>query len=105
MASTNEIIDPAAAKATLPVATAPGIAPAMLLLPSWLGVVWFISKASWFWNHHPNLKFGWTVPLLAAFLLWERWEKKPAIQPGLTVGVLVAGLGGFGLLFCVQIYQ
>lgn len=45
-----------------------------------LGVLW--AGAGWrlqmVWSHVPDYAFGWAVPVLAVFLLWERWPDQPA---------------------------
>lgn len=77
----------------------------LLLLPAWLAMAWLVSKASWFWQHNPDLQFGWIVLLLCAYLFWEAWETRPAphLKPrALGLALAVAGLG---LLFLTQLYQ
>ena len=75
------------------------------LLPSWLAVAWLVSRAQWFWNHRPDLQFGWIVLLLCAFVIWDGWSRKP--EPVYRAGILPMMLFGCGaaLLFIVQIYQ
>ncbi|MFO1496821.1 MAG: exosortase/archaeosortase family protein [Verrucomicrobiota bacterium] len=77
----------------------------LVLFPSGLAMVWLVAKAQWFWNHRPDLQFGWIVLLLCVYLLWEAWEKRPAFRGLWTIatGTLV-GLA-LPLLFLVQIYQ
>ena len=75
------------------------------LLPSWLAIAWVVSKAQWFWNHRPDLQFGWVVLLLCAFVIWDGWSRKPAPIYRLTFFSALLFLAGTGLLFIVQIYQ
>ena len=75
------------------------------LLPSWLAVAWLVSKAQWFWNHRPDLQFGWVVLLLCGFIIWDGWGRKPAPVYRLGVLPILLFAAGAGLLFLVQIYQ
>jgi exosortase len=70
-----------------------------------LSIAWLVSKAQWFWNHQPDLQFGWIVLLLCAYLFWEAWENRPA--PEFRWSPLALALLGTAsaLLFLVQIYQ
>ncbi|MBI3416392.1 MAG: exosortase/archaeosortase family protein [Verrucomicrobia bacterium] len=88
-------------------ASAPNAGWSMLvfLLPTWGAVAWLVSKAQWFWNHRPDLQFGWVVLLLSAFLVWEAWEKKPASSPRWRWWSVAAAGFGLVMLFVVQIYQ
>jgi exosortase len=77
----------------------------LLLTPSWLVMAWLASKAQWFWNHRPDLQFGWVVLCLSAYLIWESWEAKPPIKPRGTFSIaLLSGLG-LAMLFLVQLYH
>ena len=44
----------------------------------WAGLVRSLSA---FWSTDPQYAYGWTVPLLALFLLWECWHTRPAPAP------------------------
>lgn len=75
------------------------------LLPSWLSAVWLVSKAQWFWNHWPDLQFGWIVLLLCVYLFWEAWPQRPPTRCRWSYfTVSLVGLGLPVLLF-VQVYQ
>jgi exosortase len=82
-----------------------GLISLLWLSPAFLAVAWVVSRAQWFWNHNPDLQFGWIVLLLCAYLFWEAWEKRPALnwrwRP--WAGACVAL--GLGVMFLVQIYQ
>ena len=75
------------------------------LLPTVLTMGWLVSKAQWFWQHSPELQFGWVVLMLCAYLMWEAWEKRPG--PRFEWSVSAAVLAGLGcaLLFLTQLYQ
>jgi exosortase len=75
------------------------------LAPTWLAFAWFVSKAQWFWNHKPDLQFGWIVLLLSAFLIWDQWTKRPKPVFAVRWPFLLLGLLGCGLLFLVQVYH
>ena len=77
----------------------------LLLLPSWICLAWTIARASWFWNHRPDLEFGWILILLCAFLTWEAWEQHPAIKPRWSVFSVTLGVAGVALLWWIQVYQ
>ncbi len=81
------------------------LAPLSLLAPAFLAMAWLVSRAQWFWNHNPDLQFGWVVLLLCAYLFWEAWEKRPPVNwKPRWWSVTLAG-GGLALLFLIQIYQ
>lgn len=49
------------------------------------------------WDLNPMYSYGWLVPLLTGYLLWQAWERRPA--PGVaTWPGLVWGLGTFLVL-------
>ncbi len=75
------------------------------LVPSFIALAWLAAKASWFWNHQPDLSFGWIVIFLCAFLFWESWQVRPAAKLKLSWVSILFGLCGTGLLFVFQIYQ
>ncbi len=79
--------------------------PAVALLPSWLAMAWLVSKAQWFWNHQPDLQFGWIVLLLSAYLFWEAWERRPPVRYQWRWPWLALSFAGLVLLFVVQIFQ
>ena len=59
----------------------------------WRGFVWIsiltflliwaglIQNLSAFWSTNPQYAYGWTVPALSLFLLWECWNTRPAPAP------------------------
>ncbi len=61
-----------------------------------LALLW--SEALWRWQavwvNLPDYGFGWAVPVLAAFLAWERWPDRPpaAAEAGARVWLWCAGL-------------
>jgi exosortase len=79
--------------------------PLLGLLPSWLSAVWLVSEVQWFWNHSPDLQFGWIVLLLCVYLFWEAWPQRPPTRCRWSYcTVSLVGLGLPVLLF-VQVYQ
>lgn len=81
------------------------IKPIALLLPSFLAMAWLVSKAQWFWNHRPDLQFGWGLVVICAYLFWSAWEVRPPFRCQWTWYGLVAGIIGLALMFLNQIYQ
>ncbi len=75
----------------------------MCLLPALLAWAWLVVKASKMWTAMPDLSFGWLVPILCGFLLWEVWENQPPFvcRWGWRSG-LVTFLG-LGLFFIFQV--
>lgn len=76
----------------------------LLVAPSLLAVAWLVSRLQWYWNHNPELSFGWIVLMLSAYLLWEEWEKardRVCRHHWLNVVAFVAS--GI-LLFIFQVY-
>ena len=58
--------------------------PALTFLLLWADL---FRNLSLFWSTNPQYAYGWTVPALSAFLLWEAWVTRPA--PG---GAAASGL-------------
>ncbi len=79
--------------------------PLLLLTPAFLAVAWVVSRAQWFWSNNPDLQFGWIVLLLCAYLFWEAWEKRPAVDWKARSWAVACFGAGLGLMFLVQIYQ
>jgi exosortase len=67
-----------------------------------LGGLWLlvINQLRIEWSINPQYAFGWSVPLLSLYLLWERWKNRPAPATGtrLNAGVTAALVI---LTFCV----
>lgn len=68
-------------------------------------VVWLIEKASWYWINRPDMQFGWVVPVLAGYVLFEVWRDRPEIKTQWGGGVLAGLIFGMVCLFVTQIYQ
>ena len=77
----------------------------LALMPTWLALAWLVSQARWVWGHRPEMQFGWLVLVLAGYLAWENWEKRPPILGRMNLSVMVGFILGVGLVFIVQIYQ
>jgi exosortase len=77
----------------------------------WRGFIWIsiltflflwadlVRNLGSFWSTNPQYAYGWTVPALALFLLWECWITRPASAPAgrrgtafLAAAILAAGL-------------
>ena len=59
---------------------------------AWISILIFIfiwadlfRSLSYYWSTNPQYAFGWTVPMLSLFLLWECWITRPA--PGQPTGI------------------
>jgi len=74
------------------------------LLPIGLAFLWFVSKLHWYWNHKPDMQFGWVVLLLSAFMIWDQWKSLPSPKWDLSWPVVAFSVFGIFLLFLVQIY-
>jgi exosortase len=70
-----------------------------------MAMLWLVSKTQWFWNHRPDLQFGWVVLMLCAFLVWDNWSKQPPLDVRFRWLGLLFTVIGFALIFLVQIYQ
>ena len=57
----------------------------------WAGLIRSLSA---FWSTNPQYAYGWTVPALALFLLWECWNTRPAALPPQRRGlsILIAAI-------------
>src|SRR5688500_5039585 len=75
------------------------------MAPAWIALGWLVSKAQWFWTHNPDLQFGWIVLMLSAFIVWDQWNKRPALRCQARWPFFIFALFGLGILFVVQIYQ
>lgn len=61
---------------------------ASAVLPAWVvfafvGLIWLpaLSRYSIEWNVNAQYHYGWSVPFLSAYLLFERFSSQPALQP------------------------
>src|SRR6185503_21038574 len=68
----------------------------LCLIPSTLAMLWLVLRASWFWNHNPELQFGWVVLVLWAYLLCEAWSHRPAPRFQWTWRAALLTLFGLG---------
>lgn len=66
----------------------------------WLEVVRNVSSE---WTLNPQYSYGWAVPFLAIFLLWQRWTTRPApLAPGSRALPLLLVVSGAFLLFPIR---
>jgi exosortase len=73
-----------------------------------VGLVWLelISRLRLEWSINPQYGYGWTVPFLAAFIFWRRWETaSPAAAPRTKVLPALAVIGGGLLLIPIRLIQ
>ncbi len=77
----------------------------LCLLPSALAMLWLVLRARWFWNHNPELRFGWIVLLLWAYLFREAWRQRPPERFQWTWRGALLSLFGMGTLFFAQLYR
>jgi len=72
---------------------------------SWLpvavfGLVWIalISQLRLEWSINPQYSYGWTVPFLAAYIYWRRYQNAPSpVSPGVRIlpGLLIVLIATF----------
>ena len=77
----------------------------LLWSPIVVSLAWLVSKASWFWNNNPDMQFGWVIPMLSGYLLFEGFEKRPAVVGRWSVFSVFSIFVGVLFLFLTQIYQ
>ncbi len=75
------------------------------MLPLLLAFGWLVSKAQWYWNHQPDLQFGWIVLGLCAFVAWDQWERRPPLVCQARWPFFLGSLAGSAVLFTMQLYQ
>src|SRR6476646_8068437 len=44
----------------------------------WLEIVFQLQSE---WSFNPQYSYGWTVPFLAAWILYQRWISRPTPEP------------------------
>ena len=76
-----------------------------LWLPTLITLAWLLTKASWFWTNNPDMQFGWVIPMLSGYLLFEGFEKQPPVVGRWSVVSVLLLLVGAVFLFMTQIYQ
>ena len=58
----------------------------------WLEVIW---RLRFEWSINPQYGYGWTVPFLAAYIFWRRYEAAPARSPARVrfpaIGIMLVG--------------
>src|ERR1043165_7129388 len=67
---------------------------AAFILP-WLEVIKHVSSE---WSLNPQYSYGWAVPFLSIFLLWQRWTTRPVSQTPDSRGLPLLLITGSGLL-------
>ncbi|MCL5097694.1 MAG: exosortase/archaeosortase family protein [Candidatus Omnitrophica bacterium] len=79
--------------------------PLVYLLPAWIGLAWLVSKAHWYWDHRPDLQYGWVVLILCGYLIWDGWEQQPPLRLRFHWSQPILLLVSLGSLFVFQIYH
>ncbi len=69
----------------------------LTFLVLWAGLIRSLSA---FWSTNPQYAYGWTVPALAVFLLWECWNTRPSAAPPVrrSPALIIAALLAAGIL-------
>ena len=52
-------------------------AASILLLPALLWLLLY-NQVKWDWQVIPQYSYGWVVPILGAYMIWNRWQYRPA---------------------------
>src|SRR3954464_1609497 len=67
-----------------------------------IGVFWLmvLNQQRLEWAVNPVYSYGWAVPVLAGYLFWARWTRRPAAEPGISFAWFA---GGVGLLFAAYL--
>jgi exosortase len=76
----------------------PLVAILIFFAPLWLEA---INQLKAEWSLNPQYSYGWSVPLLALYLIWRRWPHRPAAAPRLSWKPLPAAtlvIGAFLIL-------
>ena len=64
--------------------------PALAVAALWLAVFNHLRLE---WTVNPLYTYGWSIPLLAGYLFWERWTSRPAPLPMGGAGILTVVAG------------
>ncbi|MEP6603401.1 MAG: archaeosortase/exosortase family protein [Spartobacteria bacterium] len=67
----------------------------------YFGVIWFavVRHLRPEWSLNPQYGYGWSVPFLAAYLLWKRWPDRPVSSPPAGATFCILLLVACALLF------
>ncbi len=72
------------------------------------GLLWLevVSRLRFEWSVNPQYGYGWTVPFLAAFVFWRRWQNSPAPSKASGAGIAIfLSLGAALLTVPVRLIQ
>jgi exosortase len=60
-----------------------GTAWPVIVTLAFFAILWFqvIAQLGNEWSYNPQYSYGWSVPFLALFLIWRRWNNRPAAVP------------------------
>ncbi len=77
---------------TTPRSAAPARQSDAVALPEWapfaiIALIWLpaLLRYSVEWSINPQYYYGWSVPLLAAYLIYDRWPSRPKVEPAARV--------------------
>src|SRR4051794_7865473 len=68
----------------------------ILVLAGLAGI--FIAQLHLDWSLNPSYSYGWVVPFLAGYCLWNRWSTRPAATPMQPRSFAIALICGCALL-------
>jgi exosortase len=87
------------------------LAPARVAPPTWLPIiittsalalVWlaFVRQLQLDWSFNPQYSYGWSVPFIAIYLFWRRWNTRPLTAPNEfgALALALCAVGAFVLL-------
>ena len=67
---------------------------ALLVTAVWVEVINHLQVE---WSQNTQYRYGWSVPLLALYLLWKRWLERPSAEESSGAGKLVLVIGALML--------
>ncbi|MFN2507793.1 MAG: exosortase/archaeosortase family protein [Chthoniobacterales bacterium] len=72
------------------------------------GLLWLeiVARLRFEWSVNPQYGYGWTVPFLAGYIFWRRWQRAPArAEPVSALLPVLAMIGAATLLVPVRLIQ
>lgn len=76
-----------------------------LWTPTIVAFLILADEASWYWTNIPEMQFGWMIPVLGGYLIFEAWETRSKVVARWTWGSFVLTIVGCVSMFVTQIYQ
>lgn len=86
--------------------TSPRLAHAAIGFGAFAAIVAFVAPLSATWSAAPDLGHAWVVPLLMAYLWWERWHERPALlaRPGVGASLWIVVLCAAALHLFIRLF-